>query len=219
MKGKRFKKDDKNLISFLEEQEHELKKIKSADSDFSQEIKQIEDKIRNYKEKEKRSSKVNAIKRLIIILIIVSAISTLVATRLVIVLKVNGNSMEPTLKEGEILITSKYFKYSYGDIIAFYYNGKILIKRVIATGGDVVNIDSNGNVFVNNKKLEENYVSNIDYGITDITFPIVVNENEVFVLGDNRKVSIDSRNKEIGMISINDIIGKIKIRLNPIKIY
>ena len=127
--------------------------------------------------------------------------------------------MEPNLHEGELLITSSFFKFKKGDMIAFYYNDSVLIKRVIATEGEVVNIEDDGTVFVNSVKLEENYVKELAYGNCDITFPYQVPKNSVFILGDNREVSIDSRSKSIGCISKDKIIGKIKFKLNPFVIY
>ena len=119
--------------------------------------------------------------------------------------------MEPNLHEGELLITSSFFNFKKGDMVAFYYNDSVLIKRV--------NIEDDGTVFVNSVKLEENYVKELAYGNCDITFPYQVPKNSVFILGDNREVSIDSRSKSIGCISKDKIIGKIKFKLNPFVIY
>ena len=108
--------------------------------------------------------------------------------------------MEPTLREGELLITSQFFKYEKGDMIAFYYNDSVLIKRVIAIENDIVNIEYDGTVYVNSVKLEESYVKELALGNCDITFPYQVPKNSVFILGDNRKDSIDSRSKALGSI-------------------
>ena len=127
--------------------------------------------------------------------------------------------MEPSLKDGELLITSKFFDYEKGDMIAFYYNDKVLIKRVIATEGDTVYMDDDGAIYVNNEKLEEDYVKELDYGKCNITFPLIVPNESVFILGDNRKTSLDSRNRSIGCIKKDNIIGKIKLRLKPFAVY
>jgi len=135
-------------------------------------------------------------------------------------LKVTGTRMEPTLYEGEILLAKDLKEYEKGDIIAFYHKDLILIRRVIATEGDIVNINYDGTVYVNSSELNEQYITQKTLGNNcNITFPYQVPENSVFVLGDNREFSIDSRNKEIGSISQDNIIGKIKFKLNPFVIY
>ena len=151
--------------------------------------------------------------------VVVIAIAIIVATSFFKVLQVNGSSMEPNLQEGELLITSKFFKYKKGDMVAFYYNDKILIKRVIAIEGDVLSMDDDGSVTVNGTRLQEDYVKELDYGKCDITFPFMVPENSVFILGDNRKFSLDSRSSSIGCILNDNIIGKIKFRLKPFTVY
>lgn len=135
------------------------------------------------------------------------------------ILQVNGNSMEPSLYTGDILIASQFFKFEKGDMIAFYYNESILIRRIIATDGDVVIIEDNGEVYVNSVKIEENYIKNFSYGNCNIEFPYQVPKGQVFVLGDNREISIDSRNTSIGCISEEQIIGKIHLKLKPFVIY
>ena len=151
--------------------------------------------------------------------VVVIAIAIIVATSFFKVLQVNGSSMEPNLQEGELLITSKFFKYKKGDMVAFYYNDKILIKRVIAIEGDVLSMEDDGSVTVNGTRLQEDYVKELDYGKCDITFPFMVPENSVFILGDNRKFSLDSRSSSIGCILNDNIIGKIKFRLKPFTVY
>lgn len=136
------------------------------------------------------------------------------------ILQVSGTSMEPTLNKGEILLMTDFSELKKGDIVAFYYNDNLLIKRIIAKEGDIVNIEYDGTVYVNSTILEENYISKKILGNNcDITFPYQVPENSIFVLGDNRETSIDSRNQAIGCISQNNIIGKIQFKLNPFVIY
>lgn len=145
-------------------------------------------------------------------LIVVAAISVLIATKFLPVLQVSGRSMEPTLEDGEIVILHKTSDVETGEIIGFYYQSKILLKRVIGTGGDYIEIDQDGNVYVNDKKLEEPYLDK-DLGNCDIEFPYQVPEGKLFVLGDCRKVSTDSRNSEIGCITKEQIVGKVIFRI------
>ena len=166
----------------------------------------------NYRSKYKR-----ILKSTISILIIVIAVSSLVATLIFPVLEIHGNSMSPTLTEGNIVLCIKKNKFERGDIIAFYYNNRILVKRVIATSSDWVNIDDKGNIFVNDKLLKEPYVKQKELGEYDIEFPYQVAENSYFVLGDERGNSIDSRNSLIGTISNEEIIGRVILKVWPIK--
>lgn len=125
--------------------------------------------------------------------------------------------MSPTLKEGDIVVANKSKKIKRGDAIAFYYNNRILTKRVVALGGEWINIDEKGNVYINGNLLEEDYVSAKDLGESDQKYPMQVPENTYFVIGDRRSTSIDSRNSNIGTIDYEDVIGKIVIRVWPIK--
>lgn len=173
--------------------------------------KKIKKEIEHQKVKE---TKINFAKTFTYLCIIAIAFAIIISTRIFNVLQVNGDSMEPTLHSENLLISYRFSKIKKGDIIAFYYDDKILIKRVIATGGDNIYIDDHGNVFVNSEKQNENYVKNLNYGKCDVTFPIHVPDNEYFVLGDNRETSIDSRNKNIGTVSKDKILGKILIKIN-----
>lgn len=157
------------------------------------------------------------LKSTIYALIIVVAISVLAATLLFPVLQIYGESMEPTLVEDDIVVCIKKQEFSPGDIVAFYYNNRILVKRVIATSSQWVEIDEDGNVYVNDKLLEEDYIAEKYLGETDIEFPYQVPENSYFVLGDERKNAVDSRNSKIGTIKKSDIIGKIIFKVWPLK--
>ena len=179
-------------------------------------IPELEEELKKRKEKKVR---IRFIKTLSYSAMVIIAFAIITSTSFFKILQVSGNSMEPNLHEGELLITSNFFKFEKGDMVAFYYNDSVLIKRVIATEGDVVYIEDDGTVFVNSVKLEEDYVKQLSYGNCDITFPYQVPKNSVFILGDNREVSIDSRSKSIGCISNDKIIGKIQFKLNPFVIY
>ena len=148
-------------------------------------------------------------------LITVSAVAVLIAVLLLPVLRIYGRSMTPTLDEGNIVISVKGGKFDTGDVIAFYYNNKILVKRVIAQAGDWVDITKEGTVTVNGEILVEPYVKQKAFGECDIELPYQVPEDRVFVMGDDRDVSIDSRNTSIGPIAKEQIVGRIIYRIWP----
>ena len=124
--------------------------------------------------------------------------------------------MNQTLDSGDIVISVKGSAFETGDVIAFYYNNNILVKRVIANPGDWVDIDKDGNVYVNNNLIEEPYLGEKAFGETNIELPYQVPEGKVFVMGDNRSVSIDSRNTSIGCVAEEQIVGKIVFRVWPL---
>ena len=149
-------------------------------------------------------------------LVVVAAVAVLVAVLLLPILRIYGKSMNGTLDSGDIVISVKTSNFKTGDVIAFYYNNNILVKRVIANPGQWVNIDEYGNVFVNNVMLEEPYLQEKAYGETNIEFPYQVPDGKIFAMGDNRSVSIDSRNTSIGCIAEEQIVGKIVYRVWPL---
>lgn len=149
-------------------------------------------------------------------LITVAAITVLVATLLLPVLQVYGDSMAPTLENGQLIVSVKEASFETGDVIAFYYNNKILVKRVIAQAGDWVDIDKDGNVFINGTQMEEPYVEDKAMGECNIKLPYQVPEGKVFVMGDHRSVSIDSRHTSVGCVSDEQIVGKLVMRIWPL---
>lgn len=149
------------------------------------------------------------------VLVVVAAIAVLVTTLFLPILQISGDSMSPTLEHDEIVVLFKTNSLKRGDLVAFYYQGKILLKRVIALPEETVVIDGKGNVYVNEQMLEEPYVLEKSLGDCDLQFPYVVPAASYFVLGDQRTNSVDSRNSVIGTIKIEDIIGKIFIRVWP----
>ena len=123
--------------------------------------------------------------------------------------------MNPTLQTDEVLLCVRTGKIRQGDIIAFHYNNKILLKRVIAVSGDTVDLDEDGTVYLNGEKLEEPYVSELALGECDVQLPYQVPEGRVFVMGDHRAVSIDSRSATVGVIAEENIAGKVLFRVYP----
>ena len=151
------------------------------------------------------------------ILITVAAVAILIAVLLLPVLQIYGKSMNPTLEEGNIVLSVKGSEFKTGDVIAFYYNNKILVKRVIANPGDWVDIAEDGTVYVNSKEISEPYIRVKAFGETNITLPYQVPESKLFVMGDNRDVSVDSRNTAVGCVAEEQIVGKIVYRVWPLK--
>ena len=158
----------------------------------------------------------NTLRSTIFILIVVSASAVLIAVLLLPVLRIYGHSMNDTLDEGDVVVSLKGSSFKTGDIIAFYYNNKLLVKRVIGQPGDWVDIDEAGNVYVNQVMLEEPYLDSKAFGETNIELPYQVPESRIFVLGDNRDVSIDSRNTSVGCVAEEQIAGKIVFRVWPL---
>ena len=150
-------------------------------------------------------------------LITVAAVAVLVATLWLPVLQIYGSSMTPTLKDGEIVFSVKTVDLERGDIIAFYYNNKILVKRVIANPGDWVDIcPETGNVSVNGVLLEEPYLQEKSFGDADIELPYQVPDGKIFVMGDHRSTSVDSRHTAVGCVAEEQIVGKIVFRVWPL---
>ncbi len=148
-------------------------------------------------------------------LIVVLAVAVLISNLLMPVLRVTGTSMTPTLQNDEIVLCSSLMGYEKGDIVAFHYNNKVLLKRVIGTAGDTIDINAEGVVFVNGEQLDEPYVSELALGECDIALPYQVPENRLFVMGDHRVVSIDSRSSMVGCIAIENVLGKVVVRAWP----
>ncbi|MBE5955019.1 MAG: signal peptidase I [Lachnospiraceae bacterium] len=149
-------------------------------------------------------------------LITVAAVAVLVATLLLPVLRIYGSSMTPTLVDGDLIVSVKEAKFERGDIIAFYYNNKILVKRVIANPGEWIDIDPDGDVAVNGILIEEPYIQDKSLGECNLEFPYQVPEGKIFVMGDHRSVSVDSRHTSVGCVAEEQIVGRLVMRIWPL---
>lgn len=150
------------------------------------------------------------------VLTIVAAVAVLIATLVLPVLQIEGTSMEPTLKNGDIVLLTNTAEFDRGELCAFAWNNKLLIKRVIGVPGDWIEIDTDGTVYLNGEQLEEPYVEQIALGECDLEFPYQVPQEQYFLLGDMRESSIDSRNTMIGCIEKDQIVGKVFLRVWPL---
>lgn len=148
-------------------------------------------------------------------LIVVAAVAVLVAVLVMPVLQIYGSSMNPSLSEGDIVISVKGTEFERSDLVCFYLGNKVLVKRFIAGPGSWVDIDANGNVYVDGELLDEPYVSEKAFGECDLELPFQVPEGRIFVMGDHRSTSVDSRSSAVGCIADEQIVGKIVFRVWP----
>lgn len=157
-----------------------------------------------------------SLKTTVYAMITVAAAAVLVAVLLLPVLQIYGTFMNPTLYEGDFVVSVKGGKMETGDLVAFYYNNKILVKRVIGQAGQRIDIAEDGTVYVDNVKIDEPYLTDRGLGECDIELPYQVPENRVFVMGDNRSISVDSRSTTIGCVSEEQMVGRIVFRIWPL---
>lgn len=214
---KSFKKHKINKRTNKIKKAEEVNKLLDYDeeSEFSEDlqIRQMRQELRRVKYNYRF---VSALYSTIGTMLVVAAIAVLIANLWLPVLQVTGASMSPTLEEGQVLLANKGSNLETGDIIAFYYNNKILVKRVIAVAGDWVYIDETGKVYVNDIAIDEPYLTDKALGNCNIEMPYQVPESQIFVMGDHRSVSLDSRNTTIGCISEEQILGKVYYCLWPL---
>ena len=155
------------------------------------------------------------LKSTVAVLVVVAAAAVLVATLWMPVLRIYGTSMSPTLTDGQIVVTLKGSKFAPGELVAFYYGNKLLIKRVIAGPADWVDLDESGSVFVNGDLLDEPYLTAKAFGETNIELPYQVPDGRYFVMGDNRATSVDSRTTALGCVADDQIVGRVVFRIWP----
>lgn len=148
-------------------------------------------------------------------LICVAAVAILIAMLFMPVLQIYGSSMTPCMNDGDIVVTLKRSEFQRGDVISLYYNNKILVKRVIAFPGEWVNLDADGNAYVNDQLIEEPYLEEKAFGEVNIELPYQVPDGRLFVMGDHRATSADSRNTAVGCVSEEQIVGRVLLRVWP----
>lgn len=207
MKKKDTESPEKNSVSPEETVERQKEMLRSLSADV------IENTLK--KEKHKTTYK-RVLKSTVGALIVVAASAVLIAVLLLPVLQISGNSMTDTLHDGDIVVALNGGRFKVGEVIAFYHGNDILIKRVIATAGQWVDIDADGNVYVDGEMLTEPYVQDQAKGDCNIELPYQVPDGKLFVLGDHRSVSIDSRNKAIGCIDTGTVVGKMAFCIWPL---
>lgn len=177
------------------------------------EIQQVEQELLRIRKRKKRRGKITAMTSAAVT---AASVTVLVSVLLFPMFRVYGSSMNPTLHDGEIVISGKNSRFESGDLIAFTYNNKVLVKRLIANPGDWVEIQEDGTVLVNNVPLEEPYISEKALGECDLEFPYQVPENRYFVLGDHRETAVDSRSADLGCVEKQQIEGKLLYRIWPL---
>lgn len=177
-------------------------------------VRQIEGELKRLRRKQNSR---RIFRQTVFSLLVVAAVAVLAAMLFFPIFRVTGSSMEPTLNAKEIVVCLKSSRFQSGDLVAFYYNNKVLLKRVIGTAGDTIEIDNSGNVFVNGSQLDEPYITKKSLGQCDIDFPYQVPDNRIFVMGDNRETSVDSRTTAVGCIADEYVIGKVFLRVWPLE--
>ncbi len=174
---------------------------------------QLEEALRRRKY---RGNYIRLLRSTISSLVVVAAIAVLISTLFLPVLRVVGTSMTPTLLNDELVVCRSVGDFECGDVVAFYFNNKVLLKRVIGVAGDIIDIDEEGTVYVNGEALDEPYVNEKALGECDIDLPYQVPDDRIFVMGDHRATSVDSRSSSIGCVSEESVIGKVVWRIWPL---
>lgn len=173
----------------------------------------LEQEVRRSKEIKQRTSMARGV---IVSLLCAVAVAVVLTIYFFPALALHGQSMEPTFEAGDLVLSSKVSDLKRGDLLAFSYDNEIMVKRIVAIGGDIVGMDENGVVSVNGEALDEPYVKSLTLGQCDIEFPFRVPDGKYFVLGDNREMSVDSRSKEIGTVAESQVVGRLVFRLWPL---
>lgn len=195
------------------ENEEVIRCMKNSRVDLSVSDQQLEKEL---KRTVMRSKSLKRFRRFFSSILVVGALLVIVTVTWLPVFQITGKSMEPTLEQGQIVVALRTKRTSPGDIVAIYFENQILIKRVIGTSGDQIQLDEQGKVSVNGIPLEEEYLSNPVRGTTDLSYPYDVPEGYYFVMGDNREKSMDSRMSQFGCVAEDRIAGKLFFSVWPL---
>lgn len=169
--------------------------------------------LQTQKQQRRRANTALIISRWLVGLLTAALILVNLFTHVLQIVRYNGDGMEPNLSSGQTLVLLKTTNVSEGDIIAFYYNNQVLVRRVICLGGKQLDIETDGTVKINSAALEEPYLTEKSIGQCTISLPLHVRADTVFVMGDNRAAAMDSRLAEIGTIPEERIIGKVLFKI------
>lgn len=192
---------------------HQLQDNENTDAALLPTAEQVETERLSLKKKAKFKK---TMRNAVAVLVVVAAIAVLLSTLFLPVIQVSGDSMEPTLHSGDVIVLHKTQKFKSGQLCCVSWQNKLLLKRIIGLPGDYIKIDEEGNVYVNDELIDEPYAQNKCLGECDITFPYLVPEGKLFVLGDRRDTSIDSRSSAIGCVDKEQIIGQVLFKIWPL---
>ena len=177
------------------------------------EITPIEQVAAEHEKLERRAKFQRILKSTVSTLLVVAAAAVLISMLFLPVIQVSGDSMKPTLNNEDIILLVKTKNFSTGELCCVSWQNKLLLKRVIGLPGDSINIDEKGNVYLNGELLDEPYVTNKALGECDIDLPYTVPEGKLFIMGDQRETSIDSRSTAVGCVDYDQMVGRYLLRI------